>query len=289
MPPEVTAIVVSYNAAAGLRRCLTALSASRGVRLRTIVVDNASREDNLELVRREFAPIELIANHDNRGFAAAANQGIERARGNVVLINPDLEVEPETLITLQKKLDHYPRVGVVGPKLGYPDGRPQPSVKRFPRWVDLFLILSKLPNVLPHLTRRYNGLDVAYEREQVVDQVMGACFYIRRETLEQVGRFDANFFVWFEEVDFCRRAKRMGWDTLYTPATRATHQRGASMITQTATARQQILRSSIVHYAHKYFGLLGVLALAPALLISLVSGWLIDALALTKPVRARDL
>ncbi len=286
---ELTAIIVSWNACEELKRCLESLRRSDGVLLTTIVVDNASAEGNAAMVKNDFPEATLITNDRNRGFAAAVNQGVARAHGDVVLINPDLEVEPPTLAKLHESFGRYPSVGIVGPQLRYPNGSIQPSVKRFPDWFDLFLILSKVPNFFPGLTRRYNGLDRNYEKEQIVDQVMGSCFMIRRKTLEDVGAFDEGFWMWFEEVDFCKRAKRQGWLTLFTPAARAVHARGASFSRASATEKQRALRNSIVHYSMKYFGKFKTRLLAPAELMSIVSGMLIDALNLSKPSRAKDL
>lgn len=287
-PANLTAIVVSFQAPDELRRCLRSLANVQGITLQTIVIENGSTTGNAKLVRHEFPNVQLIVNAENRGFAAAVNQGLAHAHGHVVLINPDLEVGPTTLETMVRRLDGYPDVGIVGPKLLYPDGRAQPSVKMFPRWIDLFLILSKLPNLFPKVGRKYNGLEIDYRREQIVDQVMGACFLIRRQTIDDVGRFDERFFVWFEEVDYCRRALDQGWRTLYTPLASATHVRGASFAPQPSRLKQRILRHSIRAYCQKYFGQVGEWLLLPGVVISWFSGAMMDFLRLRKPRRASD-
>ncbi len=286
--PDATAIVVSYNACDALAMCLRTLYESTGVRLHVVVVDNASTESNVEIVRKQFPDIELITNDTNRGFAAAVNQGIKRSSGTVVLINPDLKVEPTTIVDLYRVLETHPDVGIVGPMLKYPDGRLQPSVKKFPDWFDLFLILSKVPNFFPSVSRVYNGLTVNYGNEQTVDQVMGACFMVRRETLDQVGLFDEGFWMWFEEVDYCKRALGRGWKTMYTPAATAFHVRGASFAHVPSVEKQRALRNSIIHYSMKYFGRFRTKLLLPAQLISAISGPVIDMLGMSKPVSARD-
>ncbi len=286
--PEITAIIVSYNACEELRKCLTSLLTSTGITLHITVVDNASTEGNVDLVRKIFPHVRLIVNESNRGFAAAVNQGITDAIGNVILINPDLTVMPDTIATLQRTLDVNPAVGIIGPKLAYPDGTHQPSVKRFPDWFDLFLILSKVPNFMPSLSRVYNGLTVDYEKEQLVDQVMGSCFLIRRAALDAVGSFDEGFWMWFEEVDFCKRALAKGWTTMYTPATHAVHVRAAST-TQSTAQKQRILRNSILHYSTKYFGAMRTKMLAPAEFMSVITGIVGDQYKLVKPYKAKDL
>ncbi len=284
----MTAIIVSYNASPELRRCLRSAATSRGVSLKIVVVDNASTDDNVNMIRDEFPQVDLIVNMTNRGFAAAVNQGLTRATGNIVLLNPDLELEPDTLTALEAALKRHPHVGIVGPALKYPDGSLQPSVKKFPRWIDLLLILTKLPNLWPGLARSYNGLDVDYKREQVVDQVMGSCFMIRQSCLDDVGKFDEGFYIWFEEVDFCKRARDRGWSTLFTPSARARHSRGASFRQLPARRRQRILRRSVVHYCRKHFGWLVTWLLLPGLFVSWLSALMIDAFRLAKPQRAKN-
>ncbi|MBI4092708.1 MAG: glycosyltransferase family 2 protein [Candidatus Kerfeldbacteria bacterium] len=290
MRPNLTAIVVSWNVRGQLSRCLKSLADSTGVKIKSIVVDNASADGSADFVHGNFPDITLIRNQTNRGFAAAVNQGLAEATSDVVLVNPDIELRPETLAVMHQRMyaNHSQRVGIVGPKLIYPNGSLQPSVKRFPDWFDLFLILSKVPNLLPNLTKRYNALDLDYRREQIVDQVMGSCFMIKRACLDDVGFFDEGFWIWFEEVDFCKRASLQNWWTLYTPAAPAVHTRGASFAQSSTTAKQQALRHSIIHYSRKYFGVLKTRLLFPAELMSIISAPLIDALNLKKPTAAKD-
>ena len=288
MRPETTAIVVSYNAREELRKCLASLFTSSGIDLHVIVIDNASTDGNVDMVRKEFPQVVLTVNKTNKGFAAAVNQGFAAAKGDVILINPDLTVMPDTIAVMKQSLDAHPDIGIIGPKLTYPDDTLQPSVKKFPDWFDLFLILSKVPNFIPSIARVYNGLTVDYKKEQTVDQVMGSCFLIRRATLDAVGAFDEGFWMWFEEVDFCKRALTKGWKTLYTPATHAVHVRAAST-TQSTAEKQRILRNSIVHYSMKYFGPLKTKMLGPAELMSVLTGVVGDQVKLIKPYKAKHL
>lgn len=288
MQPEITAIIVSYNAREELNRCLASLATSSGITLHIIVIDNASTDGNAAMVRSAFPQVTLIENSDNRGFAAAVNQGLARARGDVILINPDLTVEPMTIATLHRVMVEHPDVGIIGPRLTYPDGTLQPSVKKFPDWFDLFLILSKVPNFVPSVARVYNGLTVDYTHDQQVDQVMGSCFMIRRATLDAVGTFDEGFWMWFEEVDYCKRALTAGWKTWFTPQAHAVHVRAAST-TQSTAHKQRVLRNSIMHYSRKYFGDVRTRMLAPAELMSIIAGAAVDRYNLVKPTIAKDL
>ncbi|MBI2984523.1 MAG: glycosyltransferase family 2 protein [Candidatus Kerfeldbacteria bacterium] len=286
--PVVTMVVVSWNVRRSLRQCLRAAEASRGIRWQIIVVDNASTDGSVDLVRRQFPRVVLIANDINRGFAAAVNQALRRSRGDVLLLNPDLVLQPRTVASMAAWFLRRPRVGIIGPQLIYPDGRLQPSVKRFPRWIDLFLLLSKVPNIVPRLSARYQATDFDYQRIQVVDQVMGSCFLIRRQTLDQVGLFDEQFWIWYEEVDFCRRAKALGWETLYVADAVATHERGQSFRQVSVRRKQLLLRQSIGHYTRKHLGQLQFFGLWPAFAISWLSALVIDFFRWGKPMVASD-
>ena len=143
-------------------------------------------------------------------------------------------------------------VGIVGPRLIYPDGADQPSVKRFPRWIDLALVLSKLPNIMPRLGTRYNQIGFDYDRTQIVDQVMGSCFMVRRQTLDAVGEFDQGFWIWFEEVDYCRQAKNMGWKVMYTPAVQCIDHVGQSFGQVPSGKKQIYFRNSMLKYFKKW-------------------------------------
>lgn len=240
------------------------------------------------MIVRDFPQVRLIRNHENRGFAAAVNQGMTASRGQVLLLNPDLELQPNTVQLLLEWMDKIPRGGIFGPRLKYPDGNIQHSVKRFPRWIDLALVLSKLPNIMPFLSTRYQADDLDYSKTQEVDQVMGSCFLIRRDTLEHVGKFDEGFWIWYEEVDYCLRAKQSSWSTVYVAEAEAMHGRGQSFQQVSTAEKQRYLRRSIRHYAQKHFGRVGTLALAPFEFLSWMSGGVIDGMKLRKPSVARE-
>lgn len=287
--PELTVIVVSWNVRQQLERCLESIAKSRQINVKAVVIDNASSDGSADSVRQKFPEVELIANSNNRGFAAAVNQGIERSRGDVILINPDLVLEPNTLSVLEQALESHPKAGIAGPRIVYPDGRLQPSVRRFPTTRDLLLTLSKLPNFFPGLTATYTGLNVDYHQAQIVDQVMGSCFLIRREALETIGKFDEGFYLWFEEVDFCRRAANLDWKSIYVPSALVKHTKGASFSQQSALWKHRVLVASMKHYASKHLGAVSALMVTIAGKIAYISVALQQLLNLKKPSAARNL
>ncbi|HLD25896.1 MAG TPA: glycosyltransferase family 2 protein [Candidatus Andersenbacteria bacterium] len=286
--------IVNWNTGELLARCLRSLAAlpdaERAGIAEVVVVDNASRDRSVAQATVAAAEnadqlrIRLVNLKENAGFARANNIAIERLTRrspdcHVLLLNPDTEVRTGALPVLLGVLERHERAGIVGPKLLNPDGTLQPSVRAFPSlgvFVCLFLKLHRLSPRLK-LWQRYMQADFDYTREQPVDQVMGAAFLIRREVLKVLGGLDEAFWVWFEEVDFCKRARVAGWEAWYTPAGEIVHHGGVSF-SQLSSWRRAIpwVRSSL-HYASKHFTMIEqvvLLVLAPvALLLSLPAAW----------------
>ena len=224
---DLSVIVVNWNTCRLLEACLQSVEADRqGLAVDVLVVDNGSSDGSVELVRERFPAVEVIANASNRGYAAANNQGVARARGRyVLLLNSDAEVEPEALRTLVAYADEHPEAGVIGPKLLNPDGTLQPSGGRFPTpasTVASLLGLNRLTGRPRYGTRR------DYNVPAEVDEVSGAAMLIRRDVISQIGGLDEGFAWGYEDIDFCLRARRAGWRVQYVPAARVVHQWGAS-------------------------------------------------------------
>jgi N-acetylglucosaminyl-diphospho-decaprenol L-rhamnosyltransferase len=286
--PEVTMIVVSWNVRDALRRCITAAFQSQDCKPHVIVIDNKSSDGSAEMVAQEFPQAQLIQNSENRGFAAAVNQGLAYRRGHVLLVNPDLELHPNTVATLLEWMHKLPRAGILGPRLQYADGQIQHSVKKFPRWRDVAWQLTKFPNIFPRLGRYYHAADFDYTKSQEVDQVMGSCFLIRDTVLENIPNFDEGFWIWFEEVDFCLRASRVGWRTFFAADAVATHGRGQSFKQLSTIRKQQYLRKSIGYYAQKHFGKVAYFGLMPFFFASWLGGLAIQAMHWNKPTGAKE-
>lgn len=234
---RVAIVVVSYNTCALLRQCLQSAT-DAGLATEVIVVDNASHDESVALVRREFPAVELLANDANRGFAAGTNQGIRHALARnptldyVLLLNPDAFLRPGALPALVAFLDAHPRVGVAGARLFYPDGRHQEGAWHFPTlwmtWFDLF------PPRGPLLGRLYaSPLNGRYREERgaepfPIDHPLGAAMLLRRATLEQVGLLDESYWMYVEEVDWCYRCRQAGWAIWQVPQAEVVHVAGAS-------------------------------------------------------------
>ena len=252
---DLTIIIVSWNVRALLRRCLQSIP-SDSPAVQVIVVDNASGDGSAEMVRAEFPHVHLIANEENRGFTAANNQGLALSHGrHLLLLNPDTEIVGNALATMVSYIDHNAAVGVVGPQILYPDGSLQPSRRRFPTLATALVESTVVQEWWDdnQILRRYYMADTPDDAIQAVDWVVGACMLVRRQAYEQVGGLDEGFFMYSEELDWCRRIKEAGWEVVYLPTATIIHHEAKSS-DQVVAARHIYFQSSKVRYFHKHHG-----------------------------------
>ncbi len=244
--PDVTIVVVSWNTRDILRNCLASVfDQTRRATFEAIVVDNASSDGSAQMVRAEFPRVTLIANQENRGFAAANNQAIRGCRGRaILLLNSDTIVQDGAI---DKSLDYlaaHPEIGVLGPKVFWPSGERQSSVFRFPGLLGMLLDASHLPDAYPEHwfwnRNRYAGSDWDQPRE--VDVVAGCFLLVRREVIDQVGVLDEEFFMYGEEAEWCYRIKRAGWRIVYYPGASIIHIWGASSAGKSVSPRAQLAK-----------------------------------------------
>jgi len=257
MSHDLSIVIVNWNVRDLLRRCLSSVTgrSTRGgqnrLSLQLIVVDNASTDGSVEMLRSEFPQIELIANDRNLGFTRGNNQGISVSDGRyVLLLNPDTEVLDDALGGMVAYMDEHPGVGALGPQLIYADGRVQSSRRRFPRFDTAFLEGTFLQQSFPHssILRRYYVLDRAEDETQEVDWLVGACLLMRRKVLDEVGPLDERFFMYSEEMDWCYRAKKQGWKVVYLPAARVIHHEGKSSEQVLPVRHIQFQRSKVLFF-----------------------------------------
>ena len=265
---DLRIVIVSWNVEALLATCLWSLKEACGsLAWECVVVDNASKDGSVALARRvasEESRVTVIANEKNVGFGKACNQGTKGSEARYVLyLNPDAHCPPGSLEQFVKVADERPRAAILGPKIVYPDGRYQESVRRFPDvWsmAGIFLKLHRLFKSLP-VFRHYFAADLnerfakggrAELEPQPVDQVMGACFLARREFIEQTGGYDERYFIWFEEVDWCKTAITNGWEVLYVPSMTVVHAQGKAFGQVFSLKRQRYLVRSAIQYFEKW-------------------------------------
>jgi GT2 family glycosyltransferase len=263
---DVSVVVVNFNTAHLLGRMFAALEAGRGdLRLQTIVVDNASRDDSAELVRTSHPEVELIANPVNVGFARANNQAVARVAGRyVLLLNTDAFVSADTLPKTVAFMDAHPDCGVLGVKLVGADGALQPSCRYFPTPWNVFLASAGLQRLFPR-TRLVDDLAWDHASVRECDWVPGCYYLVRREVIDRVGLFDPRYFLYFEEVDHCRAVKDAGWRVVYYPGTEVVHLGGESAATSGPIDRvsrqlSPLQVESELLYFRKHHGLRGVMA-----------------------------
>jgi hypothetical protein len=209
------------------------------------------------MVEEEFPQVRLIANSENVGFTVGNNQGIAVSRGRyILLLNPDTEIVGDALTMMVEYTDQHPQVGALGPQLLNPDGSIQSSRRRFPTLATAFLESTILQQWFPDnaVLRRYYVLDRPDGEVQEVDWVTGACLLARRETIEEVGLLDEGFFMYSEELDWCRRIKAQGWEVVYLPTARVIHH-GAQSSEQVKSFQHIQFQRSKIRYFRRHHGL----------------------------------
>lgn len=254
---NVSIIVVNWNTKSLLRDCLTSVyQQSLDIDYEIIVVDNASTDGSKEMIRNDFPEVVLIENTQNRGFAAANNQGIAVAKGEyVLLLNSDTIVLDNCITNIVSFADIHPRAGVIGCRVLNSDRTLQPTCFMFPSILNLLLSSSYLYKIFPK--NRFFGREQMtwWNADDVreVDVVKGCFMLIRREAIEKVGILDENFFMYAEETDWCYRFKKCGWKVMFTPVGEIIHYGGQST-TQIPGVMIIQLRLSILKFIKKHYG-----------------------------------
>jgi N-acetylglucosaminyl-diphospho-decaprenol L-rhamnosyltransferase len=263
--PDLTVIVVNYNTAHLLDRMISALESARGkLVVQLIIIDNASRDSSVSLIRCRHPEVDLIINDVNVGFGRANNQALPLIRGKfILLLNTDAFVSEETLSKTVHYMESNPRCGILGVRLVGEDGTLQPSCRYFPTpWND-FVASSGLQKIFSS-TRLVD--DMAWDHKSIreCDWVPG-CYYLMRQALvDQIGLFDPRYFLYFEEVDHCRSARDAGWSVIFYPLTSVVHIGGESAKTEgviTRSGRQisELEIESKMLFFRKHHGRLGVI------------------------------
>jgi GT2 family glycosyltransferase len=256
---KVSIVIVNWNTRDHLIECLESIRTyPPRCSYEVIVVDNDSSDGSAQAVRQYFPEITLIENGENIGYAKANNQAIENSTGDyILLLNPDVRVKNNTIDTLVDFAIQHSDAAAVGCKLVTPDGKIQESCRSFPYPLSVFFEYTKLSWLLPwcKFISSYRMRYFRYDTDVEVDQPMASCLLISRRAWEDVGSFDESFPIFFNDVDWCYRAKQKGWKIYFTAKTYAIHYGGASTLQVKAKMIQESHRSLRKfyekHYKHK--------------------------------------
>jgi hypothetical protein len=243
---QTTVVIVNWNGAAYLDQLIQSIQ--RDAPAKIVVVDNNSTDSSVTILKK-FADVQLIENAENRGFGAAANQGIAVAdTSNVLILNVDVHAVSGSIPALEKFLAENNDAGAVAPRLSFSDGSLQLSCRNFPTPFTLFLYLSFLDRIFP---TKYRLGAKDHKNTRSVQQPMGAVIMVRKKVLDQIGAFDETFFLYMEDVDLCERIIREGWKIYYYPAAEFIHDAGGSSRQDWFRSQLDFIRSAQLYFRKK--------------------------------------
>lgn len=251
---DLSIVIVNWNTRDWLLKCIDSLYAGTGKwKCEIIVVDNASRDDSVQAVSKKFPAVCIIQNKENLGFSKANNRGIKQATGRyVALVNSDAMVVEDTFDKMITFMDDHPDIGLMGPKVLNPDGslQVQSRPRHFPTLWRLLCQATGLNALYTYML--YYPAVLTKE----VD-ILGGCFWLlRKETLDHVGLLDERFFIYAEDVDWCKRLHATRWKALYYPGAEIFHYAGASSDKAPVRFFLEMYRSNLIFW-DKHYGRAG--------------------------------
>ena len=256
---DLSICIVSYNVRDYLRECLDSIFKypAGNLKLEVIVVDNGSKDDSADMVKESFPSAKIFPLGLNRGFSAANNVALKEATGDyLLLLNPDTKLSPNCLHVLVDYLKSHPECGIVGPKLLNGDGSLQNGLRKFPTTQSVFIRNTPLKHlkVFKRKIREYHMRDFDLSKSGFVDQVSGAAMMFSKKTFQKLGFLDERFYIYFEEVDYCRRAVDLGLKVFYNTEAEIIHYGGKSSV-QLSGKIKYIHMESQYKYLRKHFKL----------------------------------
>jgi hypothetical protein len=256
---DLSIVIVSWNVKEKLRTNLKALYQSEGnFKSEIFVVDNNSQDGSADMIRKEFPQVKLIANSENFGFSRANNQALRLASGRfILLLNPDMRVFENSLAQILTWAGNNEQATVSGCRLLNEKQEIVKQIRKFPRLLDQLLIVLKLPHLFPGLLNKYLCSRFNYDVPSRVDSIRGAFFLINRAAYQKISGqevpyLDERYFIWFEEVDFCRQVYKLGGEVWYTPAAECLDYVGQSFKQVSRLKTQDYFRDSMLKYFKKW-------------------------------------
>jgi GT2 family glycosyltransferase len=248
--PSISIVIVSYNTEQELKSCLLSIFEKTSViNFEVIVIDNNSSDKSCEMIRKNFTKVKLIENKINAGFAKALNQGLKIAKGDYFLIlNPDTEIKNEAILKLLNFAKNKTELAAVGPKLINSDGTNQSSC-------------YNLPSIKNAVLEFWFGKKGSYEKFYPnsvkpieVEAIVGAAMLIPKKSMDKIGLFNESYFLYFEDLDWCRKAKKLGLKIYWDPNGEIIHVHGASSIQNKSKSQKMLIESSKIYNGKtKYF------------------------------------
>lgn len=256
---DLSIVIVNWNTEALLRDCLHSVLAGLGpLAAEVIVVDNASSDGSVAMLRAEFPEVQLIETGRNLGFAGGNNVALRVARGrHVMLLNTDTLVHGDVLPRAVAWMDAHPAVGVMGPRVLNADGTVQPSSSAFPSLKHLAMQTLGLTRIRRFDSYRMTGWDRTTEAR--VEVISGAAMVVRRAAMDEVGLLDEAFFFYGEETDWCHRFARAGWELVFVPMPSVTHF-GGGAVGRLNHRRDVLMTEGTTRLHRKHGGLIAGLA-----------------------------
>jgi len=255
---KLSIIIVSYNTKQLLADCIDSIGKILyNFSYEIIVVDNNSADGSVEMIKSKYSHVKLIANNYNVGFAKANNQGLEHSSGEYVLmLNSDTIVLRNAIGTLVDFLDNHSDTAICGPKLLNSDLTLQlPCRRAFPRFINSFSYFSGLSKLFPK-SRIFGSYLMTYMDSNIdheVDAVSGACLMVRRNVLKQIGGLlDEAFFMHFEDIDLCFRAKKFGYKVYYVHNAEVIHLKGQSSKIKSSRVTRYFFDSALIYFRKNY-------------------------------------
>ncbi|MBU0671596.1 MAG: glycosyltransferase family 2 protein [Candidatus Margulisbacteria bacterium] len=229
---DLSIIIVSWNVKDLLEECLNSILLNKdGLNVEVFVSDNLSADGTAEMVKAKFPQVIYIQNKSNLGFTKANNRAFVKAQGKYIFfLNPDTVVQPQALSRLVKFMDEHKDCGALGPRLLNADGTLQLSCRTFPTLETQLYTTLFLDVLFPSSKLFGQHLMSFWQHDELkeVDQPMGSALLVRKETLDKVGAFDENIFIWYDEVDLCKRIKQAGLKIFFLPDAQIIHYGGQS-------------------------------------------------------------
>ncbi|MFH1326331.1 MAG: glycosyltransferase family 2 protein [Candidatus Falkowbacteria bacterium] len=308
---NLSIIIVNWNVRDLLHQCLKSIFLfTENIDYEIIVIDNNSDDGSVQMLNfltfsvqgaclsgrqgstsgGEHDNLQVIFNEENVGFAKANNQGLQKAKGKYVLfMNPDMELVENTPKLLYDYMESFyassyteatkdkGEVSACTCQLQYGDGHRQPNIKRDPSFLSQLWILYKLHHFWqPWFLKKYLAKDFDYAHEQEVEQIMGAFVFIRRDIMLKIGGWSEDYFIWWEDLDLCKRLRKFGEKIIYTPVSRVIHYEGRSFAQQLSLIKQKRFNRGMLIYFKKHHGSLAWFILKIANWDNLILAWIIQ-------------